>query len=124
MIFTGRLLIASLFILGALNKIMNYGSVLESMNTVGLPVVDILLPLTIILELFGGLFVLIGKKYHVEAAIVLAVFTLLTNLVFHNFWAMSEPVRSTELSLFFKNIVVIGALLYIAGIGFQQRREQ
>ncbi len=91
------------------------------MSQAGLPLVELLLPLTIALELFGGLLVLAGKRFHVEAAILLALFTLSTNLVFHDFWAMAEPERSVELSLFLKNLVVIGALLFVAGIGAKAR---
>jgi len=121
MIFIGRTLISSLFILGGINKLLNFQHTLEVMSQAGLPLIELLLPLTIALELVGGLLVLVGKRFHVEAAILLALFTVSTNVVFHNFWTMSEPQRTVELSLFFKNIVVVGALLFVAGIGIQMR---
>ncbi len=121
MIFIGRFFISSLFILGSINKILNYQQTLMSMSEVGLPITEVLLPLTILLELIGGVLVLMGKRFHIEASLVLAVFTLSTNFIFHNFWAMTEPQSSIELSLFFKNIVVVGALIFVAGIGLEQR---
>ncbi len=116
----GRLLIASLFILGGINKVINYEQTLSSMASVGLSPSSILLPLTILLELVGGIVVLIGRRFHVLAAFLLAGFTLLTNVVFHNFWTMESTERAYELSLFFKNIVVAGALIFVAGIGLHQ----
>ena len=82
MIHLARILIASLFILGGINKIINYTAVLDSMVNAGLPVVGVLLPLTIILELVGGIIVAVGARYYVPAALVLAVFTAATNVVF------------------------------------------
>jgi len=123
MIFIGRLLVSSLFILGSVNKVLNYQHTLGFMSEAGLPAVDTLLPITILLELIGGLLVLVGKRFHVEASLALAAFTLCTNFIFHNFWAMAEPQSAVELSLFFKNIVVVGALILIAGIGLEKKRK-
>ena len=124
MVHIARVLIASLFILGGINKLLNYSAVLASMSEVGLPLVEVLLPLTIALELGGGLLVAIGKHYHIQAALALAAFTLATNLLFHAFWGMDGAERGVELALFFKNIVVIGALLHVAAVGIGRRIDQ
>ena len=119
MIHLARILIASLFILGGTNKIFSYSAVLDSMVSAGLPFVSVLLPLTILLELAGGALVAIGARFHVQAALALAVFTVATNIVFHAFWGMEGSERAREISLFFKNIVVVGALLHIAAVGMK-----
>jgi putative oxidoreductase len=117
----GRVVLASLFILGGLNKIMNYQATLAKMGEVGLEPAAVLLPLTILLELGGGLLVAIGRQFAVPAALVLAVFTIATNLIFHAFWSMTGPIAALELSLFFKNICITGGLLFVAGVTAQQR---
>jgi putative oxidoreductase len=84
------------------------------------PHAPLLLPAVIALELGGGALVAVGKHFAVPAALVLALFTVATNLVFHRFWAMSGPVAALELSLFFKNVAIVGGLLFVAATLAQQ----
>jgi uncharacterized membrane protein YphA (DoxX/SURF4 family) len=72
----GRVLLASLFILGGINKVMTFAPTAARMGDVGLEPASILLPLTIVLELAGGLALAVGRKGAVPAALVLAIFTL------------------------------------------------
>jgi putative oxidoreductase len=116
----GRILLASLFVLGGVNKILSYGATLESMNAVGLEPAHLLLPATIGLEIGAGLLVALGRAFAAPAALALAVFTFATNAFFHDFWAENGAVRATELSLFFKNVAVAGSLIALAGV-FAQR---
>jgi len=111
----GRWLIASLFILGGINKIINFSQTISSMSEVGLEPASVLLPLTILLEIGGGLIIAIGLRWQALAALALAIFTVATNIYFHNFWVYEGPERAYELSLFFKNVVVVGALVFFAG---------
>lgn len=110
----GRVLLSSLFILGGINKIINFGATAESMTQVGLPFASLLLPLVIVLELGGGLVVALGKKGVFPVATALALFTLATNLVFHDFWAVTGREAELQLSLFFKNVAIAGGLLFVA----------
>lgn len=118
MIATGRIITGLFFILAGISKLLSYGDTLDVMQGVGLEPSALLLPLTILLEIGAGLIILIGRgdRWVVAATLVLSVFTLATNLVFHRFWDMDGVMRQLELSLFFKNLVVIAALLMIAGL--------
>jgi putative oxidoreductase len=119
-LWTGRILVASLFILGGINKIGSYSETLQRMTESGLPLPDILLPLTILLELGGGLIVASGRFHSGLVALLLAGYTLVVNLVFHPFWALAGQQQAIELSLFFKNISVIGGLMVIAAIDLKK----
>lgn len=66
---------------------------------------------------------LIRKRLPVEAAIALTVFTVSTNFIFHNLGSMKEPQSAIELSLFFKNIVVVGTLIFVAGVDLEQKNK-
>lgn len=110
----GRVLLASLFILGGINKILNFGATAESMTQVGLPFASLLLPLVIALELGGGLIVAFGKRGVLPVATALALFTLAANVMYHDFWAVSGREAELQLSLFFKNIAIAGGLLFVA----------
>ena len=111
----GRAVLGSFFVLAGINKIASYAATVEGMEAVGLP--GILLPLVIALEIAGGLVVAVGRPARLLpwAAIALAGFTVLTNWFYHDFWAQPEELAQLELSLFFKNLAIAGALLMVAG---------
>lgn len=102
---------ASLFLLGGINKIANFEATAARMTEVGLSPASALLPAAIALELGAGLLLAIGRWGSRPAALALALFTLATNIYFHNFWTLDGDVRALELSLFFKNVAIAGALL-------------
>ena len=113
-LMAGRIGLASLFVLGGVNKLLNFSITSQRMSAVGLVPAELLLPLTIMLELGAGMLVARGGRWAWPAGLALALFTLATNIIFHRFWALSGPLRDLELSLFFKNISIAGALVYCA----------
>jgi putative oxidoreductase len=110
----GRVILASLFVLAGVNKIMNYDPTLAMMHGVGLEPAALLLPPTIALELGAGGLIAWGKRYAIPCALVLVAYTLATNLFFHRFWSFDGELAQLQLSLFFKNVAIIGALLFLA----------
>ncbi len=119
---TGRVLLASLFLLGGLNKVLNYAATLRDMAAAGLAPAEALLPVVIALEVIGGLFLIFGRKAGAAAAALLAGFTLLTNAVFHRFWTLDGMAAELHLSLFFKNISIAGGLLILAALLWSRHR--
>lgn len=111
----GRIALASLFLLGGLNKILNYAATLVDMEAVGLAPASLLLPLVIGLELIGGALVAFGRRGAALSALALAMFTLSTNVLFHDFWNMDGDIAALELSLFFKNVSIAGGLFFYSG---------
>ena len=117
-------MLASLFVLGAINKIVNYGATLSYMAGADVRPAVLLLPPVIALELVAGLLIIRGGRLAVWAALILVPYTLTTNVFFHDFWTMEEPVRALQLSLFFKNISIAGGLLVVAAtIGHRDQKE-
>jgi putative oxidoreductase len=110
----GRAGLASLFILSGIGKIVTYATVAARMEGVGLW--PALLPLVILLELGGGLVLLIGHRFASTAALVLGVHTLAVNAFFHHFWTLSGPVAMLELSLFFKNVTIAGGMFFASAM--------
>ncbi len=117
----GRIGLASLFVLGGINKLASYGPTLHKMTDAGMQQPALLLPAVILLELIGGFIVAFGVRGSVLGAIVLAAFTLATNLVFHRFWALEGIMAQLELSLFFKNVAIASGLVGVAGIEHSRR---
>ena len=114
----GRFGLASLFLLGGINKIATFSETAERMESVGLAPALVLLPATIALELIGGVMLAFKIRFAWIAALALATFTLATNLYFHRFWELSGEIRALELSLFFKNVAIAGALAFAASVLF------
>lgn len=112
----GRIALASLFILGGINKLVDYSATLQSMREQEIVLAAILLPLVIGLELFGGGLIALGRWLVPPAALILTGFTLATNFVFHDFWTMDGERAALEMSLFFKNISIAGGLVLLAGM--------
>ncbi|MEM8771831.1 MAG: DoxX family protein [Pseudomonadota bacterium] len=119
----GRIGIASLFALGALNKILNFAATAESMDTANLPFVPVLLPLTILFEFAGAMALIFGRLSAAVASLAMAAYVLLVNVIFHPFWTMDGVMRDFELSLFFKNISIAGALIFLAASRLEKAGE-
>ncbi|MEM9286573.1 MAG: DoxX family membrane protein [Pseudomonadota bacterium] len=112
----GRAGFASLFLLGGLNKIANFDAMLPRVEAAGLVPALFFLPATVALELGLGLALALGTRLAWQSALGLAAFTLATNAVFHRFWELSGKVAALELSLFFKNVAIAGALVALASV--------
>ena len=106
-----RILMPILFISAGYGKIGGYEGTLQYMQAMGVP--GFLLPLTILLELGGGLAILFGFLTR-TTAIFTAVFTLLTALLFHSNFA-----EGMNQLMFMKNMTIAGGylLLVITGPG-------
>jgi putative oxidoreductase len=102
----GRALLAQLFILAGVAKIVGPQPFLDHMREFGVPTV--LLPGVIALEIGAGLMVLAGWRM-MWAAGALAGFCLLTAAIFHH-----ELGVKNERTLFLKDIAIAGGLLTLA----------
>ena len=101
----GRVLMSSIFIIAGINKISGYAGTQGYMESVGVP--GALLPLVILLEVGGGLAILLGWRTRI-AAFLLAGFTVLSALIFHaNFGDQMQSI------LFMKNVAMAGGLLFL-----------
>jgi putative oxidoreductase len=110
----GRMMLGSLFLLAGINKVLNYNATLVMMDGAGVQPAALLLPPTIALELGAGGLIVLDNRYSFPSALALAAYTLATNVFFHRFWSFEGDLAQLQLSLFFKNVAIIGALLYLA----------
>ncbi|WP_231506038.1 DoxX family protein [Planktothrix serta] len=107
----GRTFLATIFIHAAVNKIFDFANTQTLMAEKGLPFAAVLLVGTIIVQILGGLSLVVGYQTR-WGAWLLILFLIPTTLVFHNFWdAPSEKID------FFKNLSIMGGLLMITYFG-------
>jgi putative oxidoreductase len=108
---TGRALLALLFVLSGLSKILAYQPVLAQMAAHHVP--GFLLPLAILIELCGGLALLVGWRVSIAAG-ALAFFCFVAALLFH-----FDLANRAEQTLFLKDLALAGALMTIAADPFK-----
>jgi len=112
----GRILIALIFLLSGFGKITGYAGTAGYMASKGVPMVDLLLPITIVIEFGGALMIIAGYKARL-AALALLLWMIPVTIIFHNFWAVPAEQAMIQQIMFLKNISIMGAMLYIMAFG-------
>ena len=110
---SGRVLLGIYFLLPGLGKIFTYSDNLILLASKGVPLSVISLPLTILIEIGLGLF-LIFEKYVRVSSLVLFALTILINIFIHDFWNLSGDIQAHEAQNFYKNMGVAAGLLILA----------
>jgi putative oxidoreductase len=112
----GRFLLASLYLFSGLAKLAAPGGVAAYMATKGLPESFLLAAAVGLFEVVAGLTLVVGYKTR-WTGLLLAAFTLIASLMFHAYWSAPVEEQSIQQLLFFKNIALVGALLFVASTG-------
>ena len=112
----GRILMALIFLLSGFNKITGWHQTAQFMAAKGMPLVPLFLAGAIVVELGGGLSVLLGFKTRIGAT-VLFLFLIPTTLIFHNFWALQGMEKTINMIMFMKNLAIMGGLAVLAAYG-------
>lgn len=112
----GRALIAAIFLRSGAEKIVNFGGTAAMMSAKGMPYSDYLLIAAIAIELVAGLALVFGYKVRWAAA-ALIVFLVPATLIFHNYWAADAAQLQNQTNHFFKNVAILGALVFVMGVG-------
>jgi len=107
----GRILMASIFILAGLNKLGTSAATQAYIASAGLPAPLLAYIVALVVEVGGGLLLLVGYRTRVVAG-VLAAFTVITAVVFHH--ALGDQNQFIH---FFKNLAMAGGLLQIVAFG-------
>ena len=109
----GRGLLGIYFLLPGLGKIFTYSDNLILLASKGVPFSIISLPLTILIEIGLGLFLIFGKYVQISS-ILLFILTILINVFIHDFWNLSGDIQAHEAQNFYKNMGVAAGLLVLA----------
>ena len=113
----GRFLLGVYFILPGISKITGYAGTVTYMEAHNVPMISVLLPLTILMQLGLGVALIVGFQGKI-AAFLLAGLTLIISLYMHNFWDYPEGMeRGHETQNFFKNMGIMAGLLMVAALG-------
>jgi len=115
-VLVGRILLGLIFVLSGFAKIAGFDGTAGYIASKGLPLPQLVAALTIVVELGGGLALMAGL-YTRQAVVALAAFSLLTAIVFHNFWAAPQGEQMMQQINFMKNLAIAGGMLVVAAFG-------
>ena len=107
----GRIFLAVLFLLRGVGKIGEPAATQGYIASAGLPAPLLGYLIAILVEVGGGLLLIVGYQTRI-VALVLAAFTAVAAVAFHhNFADQNQMIH------FLKNIAVVGGLLQVAAFG-------
>lgn len=110
----GRLLMASCFIWAGYTKLFVFGpaGTVQFLTKVGAPMPELAVWVAIVVELVGGILILIGFQTR-WVALVLAIWCLFTAFGFH----LPATAAMHDMNSFYKNLVMAGGFLYVFAFG-------
>lgn len=111
----GRLCFSLVFILGSFGhftkEYINYGA------SAGIPIPSIMVPLSGVIALLGGLSILLGYKTRYGAVLII-IFLIPVTLMMHNFWIIGDPVAAKMQEInFMKNLGLLGGAFLLTYFG-------
>ncbi len=112
----GRILLALLFVPAGFGKIAGFSGAVGYATSVGLPMPEVGVAVGLLIELVGGLMLLVGFMVR-PAAVLLAFFTLVASFFFHAYWSLPADQAMMQQLMFNKNLAISGGLLAFAAFG-------
>jgi len=110
-VLLGRIFLSSIFLMSGFKKITSFAGTQQYMEGNSMPIAAFFLVGAIILEVFGGLSVLLGYKAR-WGAFALVIFLIPATLIFHT--QLSDQM---QMIMFMKNIAILGGLFMILSYG-------
>ncbi|MGZ5266332.1 MAG: DoxX family protein, partial [Caldimonas sp.] len=100
-----RILLSLLFVMSGIGKIAGFDGTVGYIASTGLPMPAFLAVLTIVVEVGGGLLLLLGL-FTRWSALALAGFALLSALIFHAYWSADAAHHMSQYINFWKNVTI------------------
>lgn len=112
----GRTFLGAIFLVAGLMKIFHFDTHVQLMASKSMSFIYLSLFGAMLIEIIAGLCLIIGYQTKL-AAFLLFLFLIPTTALFHDFWHLADPERNLQMSMFLKNLAIMGGLLFIACTG-------
>jgi len=111
----GRLLYSLIFVVAGFGHFTHQEIAYAAAQ--GIPFAGVLVPVSGIMAIVGGLSILLG--FHGKlGAWLLVLFLVPVTFTMHNFWAVKDPMmQQIQMAMFLKNISMLGSALFFTQIG-------
>jgi len=116
MLLIGRLLVAAVFLVAGIRKIMFFAGTVGYFTKLGFPAPEAMAVLAIIVELGGGALLVLGWQTR-RIAWLLVLFVAIATAMAHRFWEVDAAQYANQMNHFLKNAAIIGGLFYVAVLG-------
>jgi putative oxidoreductase len=111
----GRICFSAIFIFGAPGHFT--ARYIGFAAQAGVPAAALLVPLSGVIALVGGLSIALGYQAKL-GAVLLVVFLIPVTVTMHAFWAVTDPMMGQmQQAMFLKNVSMLGGALLIAYFG-------
>ena len=111
----GRLLYSLIFVVAGFGHFTHQEIAYAAAQ--GIPFAGVLVPLSGIMAIVGGLSILLGFHGKLGAWLVV-LFLVPVTFTMHNFWAVKDPMmQQIQMAMFLKNISMLGSALFFTQIG-------
>lgn len=107
-----RICLSIVFLLAGIGKLMDFHGTAAYMSAYGIPMASFFLVIAALIEIIGGLSILLGFKARWGAGLLLLYLIPVTG-IFHAFWSVSGAEQALQMIAFFKNLAIFGGLLYV-----------
>jgi putative oxidoreductase len=117
-LLVGRLLMAALFLPSGIGKALGFSAFAASLASRGLPYPDALAAAAVLIEVLAPIAMIAGVLPR-TSALSLFAFTVAATAIAHRYWEFAQPARRAQEINFFKNIGLLGGMLfyYVSGPG-------
>jgi putative oxidoreductase len=112
----GRIFMSSVFLIFGVLKFVTLPYYVQLAAGKGMPMPQAAILCAAALEVLGGLAILVGFQTRIVSWI-LFVYMIPTSILFHNYWALQGALRAAMQAHFFKNMAIMGGLLFLAHWG-------
>jgi len=112
----GRILLAVMFVVSGYGKLTGFDGTVGYIASKGLPMPQVLAGIAILIELGGGLALIMGWKTR-WVALAFIVFLLVITPIFHNYWAVPPEQMMGQQINFMKNVTILGGMLLLLAFG-------
>lgn len=112
----GRALLAALFIWSGFGKLVGYAAATGYIASKGMPMPGVLAALAVLVELGGGILLLIGLKAR-WVALAFALFLIVITPIFHAWWSSPQAQMGMQQVNFLKNVAILGGMLMVWAFG-------
>jgi putative oxidoreductase len=109
-----RVLLGLIFVMSGISKITGFAGTQQYMASHGIPLTAVFLIGAILVEILGGLSIILGLWARAGAA-ALVLFLIPATLIFH-----TEFGERTQMIMFLKNLSIMGGLLLLMVHGTKQ----
>jgi putative oxidoreductase len=112
----GRLLMAAIFLVAGIRKIMIWGGQVAYFTKLGFPAPEVFTVIAIAIELGGALLLIAGWRTR-WVAWLMVLFVAIATAMAHRFWEFEAAQMANQMNHFLKNLAIIGGLMFVAAFG-------